>query len=147
MYEKTRAPIWLEKIPVNSPHQSVRNIATNVRLISGKKDDITPADYSVRFHQLLKNAGVVTTLNILPNLGHDILLEDQAIQDLLEFIQLRYRNSYISRIRSKCRGLVYPVKKPHNSEVFGPFQFFRIISNISGSNPRSGHGISKKCKF
>lgn len=87
MYEKTRAPIWLEKIPVNSPHQSVKNIAANVRLISGKKDDITPADYSVRFHQLLKKEGVVTTLNILPNLGHDILLEDQVIQDLLEFIQ------------------------------------------------------------
>jgi acetyl esterase/lipase len=53
-----------------SPQTYVSNNCPPMLLIHGDKDDVVPVEETINFHQVLKSAGVDSTLRILPGIGH-----------------------------------------------------------------------------
>ena len=74
-------PFWYFKVKSISPIDVVGNISkeTEIVMISGSDDDVTPIDLSLAYHTALTNLVIHADFISLPDEGHEILLGTPVI--------------------------------------------------------------------
>jgi predicted esterase len=81
MWELQHAPLWLWPGHAVSPLDSVAELptTTEIRAISGAEDPIAPPQEAQAYVEKAKARGIDATLTLIPNEGHEILLEQSVI--------------------------------------------------------------------
>jgi pimeloyl-ACP methyl ester carboxylesterase len=81
MWELQHAPLWLWPVRAVSPLDTVNEVptTTEIRAISGAEDAVAPPQEARAYVEKAKERGVDATLTLIPNEGHEILLEQSVI--------------------------------------------------------------------
>jgi predicted alpha/beta hydrolase family esterase len=81
MWELQHAPLWLWPVHAVSPLDTVNELptTTEIRAISGAEDPIALPEYARAYVEKAKARGVDASLTLIPNEGHEILLEQSVI--------------------------------------------------------------------
>lgn len=81
-------PAWRDPVRSISPIDVADKIKKNteVVIISGEKDSIAPTKLSVEYYNKIKTNGIKSRLIMVPNKGHEILLNDSVFATLKKII-------------------------------------------------------------
>ncbi|MBS1682127.1 MAG: prolyl oligopeptidase family serine peptidase [Bacteroidetes bacterium] len=89
MKETQNDPLWNEPVESISPLDVADKIAkeTQVVLMIGEKDDITPIELSRQYNEKLKSLNRNVKLISIPNEGHEILLSKPVMKAIAEVLR------------------------------------------------------------
>lgn len=81
-------PLWDAPVDSISPLAVVDSVTPSAKvwMVVGAKDPIAPVVYSATYATALRSRRMQTRTDILPGLGHEILLEPQVMDDLRSLI-------------------------------------------------------------
>jgi pimeloyl-ACP methyl ester carboxylesterase len=81
-------PIWDRPVRSLSPLALVDRVpaSTKIWMLYGSDDQITPSALTLTYTDALRNRNVAVNVTIAPGLGHDILLEPVAMDQLKEVV-------------------------------------------------------------
>jgi len=81
-------PVWDRPVRSLSPLALVDRVpaSTKIWMLFGSDDQITPSALTVTYAEALRNRDVAVKVTIAPGLGHDILLEPVAMDQLKEVV-------------------------------------------------------------
>jgi pimeloyl-ACP methyl ester carboxylesterase len=84
MYAMQGGAIWREPVTSLSPVDLAAAVSPHarVRLVVGSADRIAPPSLSEKYARALRRRGIAVTLTVVPNLGHDVLLEPMVLKEL-----------------------------------------------------------------
>ena len=82
-------PLWLLPVSSISPEDEAISVAhdVRVRMVVGADDPVTPEPLTSAYAAALEARGVPVTVTILPNLGHEILLEPATLDQLKDLMR------------------------------------------------------------
>jgi pimeloyl-ACP methyl ester carboxylesterase len=85
---QNNAPIWSAPIRGLSPLELADKVQPSVpvRMLVGSADDVPPPDLSRRYAQALRSSGRDVTIEVLPDLGHEILDKPATLDAFANFV-------------------------------------------------------------
>jgi pimeloyl-ACP methyl ester carboxylesterase len=87
MARKQLSPLWLLPVASLSPLKDAARLspASRILLLVGEKDDVAPARFSNAFALAARRTGAEVQVQVLPGLGHNILLQPAVLDALTRF--------------------------------------------------------------
>jgi len=88
MLQMQNNPIWLAPVQSLSPIELAKNVlpAVHVRMLVGSQDPIAPPALTQEYADALRNHGVDVKVTVVQGLQHDILLNPNALMQLMTLV-------------------------------------------------------------